>query len=86
MATEEVMPRSAALREALQNTRKDTRSDAALLSVDEARQRLGIGKSTLYLQMREGKLPYIKIGRRRLISPEALGRFIEQREKYEAQD
>lgn len=80
MATDDMMPRSEALREALGRTRKGVMPTALLLSLEETRRRLGIGKTTLYRQMKEEKIAYVKIGRRRLISVKAMEQFIEQRE------
>jgi excisionase family DNA binding protein len=84
LATQDAMPRSAALREALER-KKEARPAATLLSLAEARQQLGIGRTTLYQQMKEGTLAYVKIGRRRLISVKAIERFIERRENKEAE-
>jgi excisionase family DNA binding protein len=56
-----------------------------MLSVTEACGRLGIGKTTLYLLIRENKIESVKVRRRRLISPKAIERFIEQREKEVAE-
>jgi excisionase family DNA binding protein len=84
MATEDARPRSAALREALERKKK-AQPATSLLSLDEARQQLGIGRTTLYQQMKGGKLAYVKIGRRRLISVKAIERYIERRENKEAE-
>jgi excisionase family DNA binding protein len=51
--------------------------DKLLLTVDEAAQKLGIGRSTLYGLIRTGKLRTVKIGRRRLISTNALTEVVE---------
>lgn len=80
MPTDDMVPRSATLREALEKAKKGVASTTLLLSLAEARRRLGIGRTTLYRQMKEGKLAYVKIGRRRLISVKAIEQFIEQRE------
>lgn len=85
MATEDMMPRSEALREALEKTKKGAVPAELLLSLEEACRRLGIGRTTLYQQMKEGKLAYVKIGRRRLVSVKAIERFIEQHENEEAE-
>ena len=47
-----------------------------LLSIAEARKRLGIGERTLYDLIYGGVLPSVKIGRRRLISEAALADYI----------
>jgi excisionase family DNA binding protein len=85
MTTDDMMPRSEALREALEKARKGVTPAALLLSLAETRRRLGIGRTTLYRQMKEGKLVYVKIGRRRLISVKAIEQFIEQSENGEAE-
>lgn len=47
-------------------------------SVDEAAQITGLSRDLLYDQMRAGKLAYLKIGRRRLISRRGLEAFLAQ--------
>jgi excisionase family DNA binding protein len=81
MATEELQPRSKALREALSKQTDSKMDDQMLLSVDETCQRLGISRWSLYRQINTGKLTSVKIGRRRLISPRAVTDFIRQREE-----
>jgi excisionase family DNA binding protein len=50
-----------------------------LLSVDEAADRLGIGRSSTYDEMNAGRLLSLKVGRRRLIAPSTLGDYIRAR-------
>src|SRR5215469_6340679 len=45
-------------------------------SVDEAAQVTGLSRDLLYDQMRAGKLGYLKIGRRRIITREHLAAFL----------
>jgi excisionase family DNA binding protein len=45
-------------------------------SVDEAAQLTGLSRELLYDQMRRGNLPYVKIGRRRLITRQHLQQFL----------
>jgi len=47
-------------------------------SVDEAAQITGLSRDLLYDQMRTGKLAYLKIGRRRLITRRGLEAFLAQ--------
>lgn len=49
--------------------------EGGLLSVSEARDFTGLGRSTLYNMMDRGDLIYTKIGRRRLIPRNALIRL-----------
>jgi excisionase family DNA binding protein len=42
------------------------------LTVAEAAQALGVAESTLFLQIKSGRVPSFQIGRRRLISKAAL--------------
>jgi excisionase family DNA binding protein len=49
-----------------------------MLNVEEARRRLAVSRSTLYLLMREGRLPFIRVGRSRRIKVEALRAFLEE--------
>ena len=51
-----------------------------LLNVEEAAQRLGVAKQTLYNWISARRSPkYIAIGRRRLFDPEDLQQFIDAR-------
>ena len=48
-------------------------------SVDEAAKVTGLSRDLLYDQMRTGKLGYLKVGRRRIITREQLAQFLAQR-------
>jgi excisionase family DNA binding protein len=47
-----------------------------LLSIKQATFELGIGRSAVYELIATGKLKTVKIGRRRLVAPEAIEEFI----------
>lgn len=47
-----------------------------LLSVTEAAALLGIGRTSLYDQMRTGRIRYVSIGSRRLIPSDAVAELI----------
>jgi excisionase family DNA binding protein len=47
-------------------------------SVDEAAKTTGLSRDLLYDQMRRGKLGYLKVGRRRIITREHLVAFLTQ--------
>ena len=49
----------------------------ALLTVRDLAARLRVARSTAYSLLWEGKLPYVKVGRRVLVLAEDLQRFIE---------
>jgi excisionase family DNA binding protein len=49
------------------STRKSSVDERLAYSVDDAAQAVGLGKSTLYREMAEGRLRYRKVGDRRLI-------------------
>jgi excisionase family DNA binding protein len=51
--------------------------DVALLTVDEAAAQLRVSRWTVYNLIRSGQLRTIKIGRRRLVPPAALGECVE---------
>jgi excisionase family DNA binding protein len=51
-------------------------SDRMLLTVEEAAERLGIGRSTMYQLIAAGKIDTIRVGRLRRIEPNALARYI----------
>jgi excisionase family DNA binding protein len=46
-----------------------------LLSIEEAAQQLGIGRTLMYSELRSGRLASVKLGRRRLVPRAALGRY-----------
>ncbi len=46
-------------------------------NIDEAAEQLGIGRTFAYQLIREGRLPSIKLGNRRLIAKADLEVFIE---------
>ena len=49
-----------------------------LLTVDEAAQRLGIGRSHAYLYVLRGELESVKLGRSRRVPLQAISDFIER--------
>ena len=51
---------------------------ALLLSVADAAKHVGISKASLYELLHRGEVECVQLGRRRLISRDALARFIEQ--------
>lgn len=50
----------------------------ALLSIEQAAQKLGLSPWTLRLYLRQGKLRPVRIGRRVLLEEVELSRFIEE--------
>jgi excisionase family DNA binding protein len=66
-----------ALREALvQEADAGPRTPDRLLSVCEAADALGIGRTAAYKELRAGRLRSVKVGRRRLVSSSAIGDYI----------
>jgi excisionase family DNA binding protein len=55
----------------------DLPAERLAYSVDEAAQMTGLSRDLLYDQMRRGNLPYVKIGRRRLITRQHLEQFLD---------
>jgi len=47
-----------------------------LLSIDDAAERLGIGRSRLYDELAAGRLRSLKVGRRRLVPASALAAYV----------
>ncbi|HUF53303.1 MAG TPA: helix-turn-helix domain-containing protein [Dehalococcoidia bacterium] len=58
-------------------------SDKILLTVPEAAERLGVGRSFLYGIIQRGDLPSIKLGRARRVSLTALESFVARLEEAE---
>jgi excisionase family DNA binding protein len=50
-----------------------------LLSINEAADALGIGRSTLYQEIDAGNLRSLKVGRRRLVPSSAIARYAADR-------
>jgi excisionase family DNA binding protein len=51
-------------------------SDRMLLTVEEAAERLGVGRSTMYQLIADGLIDTIRVGRLRRIEPDALASYI----------
>jgi len=49
-----------------------------LLTVDEAAQRLGIGRSHAYIYVLRGELESVKLGRSRRVPAEAIDDFVKK--------
>lgn len=47
-----------------------------LVSINDAAKLLGLGRSTIYRLLREGKLEFLKIGRRTLIPAASLEQLV----------
>jgi excisionase family DNA binding protein len=56
-------------------------NEKLLLTVDQAAERLSVGRSLLYTRLLRGDLRSVKVGRRRLVPAAALDQFIEQLER-----
>lgn len=63
------------LRDGLSRT-PDVSSARALLPVDEAARRLGIGRTTVFGLIRTGELRSVSVGRRRLVPADAIEAFV----------
>jgi excisionase family DNA binding protein len=55
---------------------RDPRAERLAYSVDEAAQITGLSRDLLYDQMRTGRLAYLKVGRRRIITRQHLDAFL----------
>ena len=54
----------------------DQRSPDRLLSIDEAADALGIGRTRAYREIQDGRLRTVTVGRRRLVPASAIDEFI----------
>ncbi len=54
------------------------REDLALLSADEAAERLGVDRATVWRWCREGRIPCLKIGRLWRVSRESLEALLKE--------
>lgn len=56
----------------------ETANERLIYTVEEAGRLLGIGRSAAYEAARSGELPVIRIGRRLLVSKQALERMLSE--------
>jgi excisionase family DNA binding protein len=80
---EDTMPRSTALRQALDEPKSQVISGNGMMTVPEACQYLRISKWTLYRLIQSKKIRTVKIGSRRLIRKESIVEFVEQLEELQ---
>jgi len=59
-------------------------SDKLAYSVDEAAEQLGIGRTLAYELIRDGRLPSLKLGNRRLVARADLEAFVESLRSQQA--
>lgn len=60
------------------STANDRPDGRLAYSVDEAARATGLSRDLLYDEMRAGRLPYLKVGRRRIITRQQLEAFLTQ--------
>lgn len=58
------------------NEPRQTTPDVVLLTVDEAAERLRLGRTVLYEHMKSGRLPSLKVGRKRLLTLAGIDAFL----------
>jgi excisionase family DNA binding protein len=61
--------------------RRDVPADALAYSVDDGAERLGVGATTFEDLIASGQIKTFKVGRRRLVSRQALEKFIARQER-----
>ena len=54
------------------------RDPALLLSVEDAARLLGVGRTTLFALIADGRIQTVRLGRRRLVVRSGLERFVEE--------
>jgi excisionase family DNA binding protein len=59
--------------------RSGSETQRELVSVADAARRLGISRHTLRAWLRLRRLPFVRLGRRVLLEPEALDRYVRAR-------
>ena len=57
---------------------RDGRTVRLLLTVEEAADQLGIGRTLMYALVKDGRVESVQIGRLRRIPSDALPRYLEQ--------
>jgi excisionase family DNA binding protein len=73
------VPRALALRTAIEKPKRNSVELEQLLTLAEACGVLRISKNTLYDHIHRREIETIKLGRRRLIQPDAIRRFLNDR-------
>jgi len=61
-------------------------NDKRLLTVDEAAQRLGIGRSHAYIYVLRGELESVKLGRSRRVPADAIDEFVKKLRADQGED
>lgn len=51
------------------------------LNAEDACRALGVGRSTFWKLMKDGEIPFFSVGRRRLITRDALAQFVRRHEQ-----
>lgn len=59
-------------------------SDRLAYPIPEAADLLGIGRTTLYAEIAAGRLATITVGRRRLVTRDALATYLDDRSRGDA--
>ncbi len=78
-------PRGRALLPCLHDTnRREVSMSKHAHTLEQAAEALGVSRRTVYVEIGAGRLQSFTIGRRRLISDEALRRYVEARERESA--
>jgi excisionase family DNA binding protein len=67
--------------EAINDARRISMTEKLLLTVGEAADRLGVGRSFLYQLLQRGELQSLKLGRARRVPLRALDEFVDKRLK-----
>jgi excisionase family DNA binding protein len=57
-------------------TEPETTTERLAYSIEETARLTGLSRDLLYDQMRRGNLPYLKVGRRRIITRQHLQQFL----------
>jgi excisionase family DNA binding protein len=70
------VPAAASTSAAISTGLPETAAERLAYSVDEAARLTGLSRDLLYDEMRRGNLPYVKVGRRRLITRHHLQQFL----------
>lgn len=85
MATEDLMPKSAALRDALERAKGREPTVTSMLTVAEACEQLRISRWKLNRLRQEKKIKSIKIGSRRLFPASAIAEYVQEQLEAESE-
>lgn len=83
---EEILEELREMNEKIDNLPVQSNSETEMMSVKEAAKFLKISKGKMYEMIRQNEVPYVAVGKRKLISKQELLKWIEEGSEKEQRD